>query len=133
MFEVKIHTREEFYLVYSEWCKAHNFNPMPYVWMPEKAFVCYKDETPTHVTWLWETDSAMCLIGFPASNKFASSELKEGGLKYLFKEMCKYAKEKHYVTVCTYSHPLRPTIVEALKENGFVVGDTEVINLIKNL
>jgi len=133
MFEVKTHTRQEFYHVYKSWCENHNFPPIPMVWCPETVFVAYNGETPTHSCFFWHTDSALALIGFPASNKLANSELKVGGLEFLYGKICEFAKENHYVSVCTYVHLERPTISDALKENNFILGDEGMANFIKNL
>ena len=133
MFTYQIQSREKFYPTYNEWCEAHGFPTIPSSWLPEKVFIAYKDDIPTHSCFFWETDSALALIGFPCSNKLADKEVKEGGLEYLYAVMCEYAKSKHYQSISTYSHSERPTILSALKANNFVIGDVDVINLIKHL
>jgi len=132
-FELRIQSRDEFYPTYAKWLEQHSFPIISKVWMPEKAFVSYKDNIPTHVCWFFETDSCLCLIGFPASDKELDSEFKKGGLEFVFSEMIEYAKANHYVSISTYSHPLRQTIVDALIENEFFIADENVINLIKIL
>jgi hypothetical protein len=133
MFEVRIESREDFYPIYAEFCSQHEFPIIPMIWFPKKCFVSYLAETPTHCIWFYETDSCLAYVGYPASNKFMSSELKKGGLEYLYSKVCEYAKENHYVTVTTYSHPERKTITEALESNNFKIGDKNAINFIKIL
>ena len=132
-FTLKIEKREEFYPIYVKWCKLHGFPEITSAWFPENAFVAYKNDIACHGIWFWNTDSALALVGYPISNKEADSEFKKGGLDFLYQEVEKYAKKEGYVSICTYSHNERPTVIESLKNNGYLVGDTNVVNLIKIL
>jgi len=133
MFEIKIHTRSEFYPTYAKWCGEHDFPIIPIAWFPETCLVAYVGDLPSHCVWFYNTDSALGYFGYPASNKFMSSELKKGGMEFLYSEVLKYAKENHYLCVTSYSHPERSTVTKALEYNNFVLGDENASNYVKIL
>ena len=130
-FNTKTHTKAEFYPTYLGWCKQHGFPQVTDLWLPEMCMVCYFEETPIYCVWLWETNSKLMWIGFPASDKSVDYDQKDGGLDFLLEQVNIYAKRQNYVAVFTTSG--MELIITALMNTGFVEADTNINQYIKKL
>jgi len=129
-FQVKKHSKKDFFEVYCKWLESQNFPFISDLVLPENCFVCYADEIPCYAVWFYHTDSAMAQVGFPASNKNVNYKIKEGGLKFLFEEVTKYAKRKKYLRLFTTS--ATESVIKALEAAEYVKGD-ETIHYFKKL
>jgi hypothetical protein len=126
-FEVKKHSKEEFYEVFSKWLDLHNFPRINKEVLPENCFVVYKDDLPIYSFWVYFTDSKLMWIAFPASNKNVNYKKRIGGMEVLIEHIKQYAKRKGIITLFTTSST--QSIIENLTNCGFEIGDTNVNHL----
>jgi N-acetylglutamate synthase-like GNAT family acetyltransferase len=126
-FEVKKHSKEEFYEVFSKWLDLHNFNRINKEVLPENCFVVYKDDLPIYSFWVYFTDSKLMWIAFPASNKNVNYKKRIGGMEVLLEHIKQYAKRKGIITLFTTSST--ESIIGSLTNCGFEIGDTNVNHL----
>lgn len=130
-FQVKKHSKEEFYPIYSKWLEEHNFTVLNKAILPENFFVCYQEEVPIYAMPLWWTDSKICIIAFVVSNKNVNYKKKIGGLDYLIEQMCGYAKRKKLLSV--YTTTTTQSVINSLIKNGFGQGDIGANQFFKTL
>lgn len=123
-YSVKQHSKKEFYPIYCKWLETHNFPAISDLLLPENVFVFYTDEVPCYCIWVYFTDSKLCWIAFPASNKNVNYKKRTGGMEFLLNEVLKYCKRKKILMVITTSNT--ETIVEPLLKSGFNEGDKGV-------
>lgn len=130
-YSVKQHPKKEFYPIYCKWLETHNFPAIAEILLPENVFVFYTDEVPCYCLWLYFTDSKLCWIAFPASNKNVNFNKRNCGMEFLLNEVLKYCKKKKIAMVITTSNTEK--IMESLLITGFVEGDKGVNHYVKIL
>ena len=130
-FRVHKHSKAEFYPIFCKWCIQHSFPVINDGWLPENCFVCSIDGMQIYCLWFWHTDSKLCMIGFPASNKNVNYKKRNGGLEYLLEYVNKYAKRKKYTGIFTNSGT--EIIIDSLLKLGYIETDLNVKQLIKNI
>lgn len=131
MFTVKKETKKDFYPTYCKWLETHNFPAISDLLLPENVFVLYADEVPCYCIWVYFTDSKLCWIAFPASNKNVNFKKRTGGMEFLLDEVLKYCKRKKIKMVITTSGT--ESIMNSLLNSGFSVGDQGVNHYIKTI
>lgn len=113
-----------FYPMYKKWCCLHNFPILEEQNTPQYIYITYNDQnTPIYCCFLWNTDSRMCIIGYPVSNPEVEYKEKEGGLEHLFQTI-KENIAGIYDLIWTTS--ATPRIIEVLEKVGFELGDQNV-------
>ncbi|WP_303811775.1 hypothetical protein [Apibacter mensalis] len=117
--------------VIQHWIEGNRFPKEAINWLSTKMLVVYKGELPIYRIFIYDTNSAICWIGWELANPEATKEQKKGGLDFLIKEVCNYAKYNGYSTVFTTSQ--NPAIIAKLLENQFQKGDSKVNHYIKNI
>jgi hypothetical protein len=130
-FIVHKHSKEDFYSIFCKWLSGHSFPEINKDILPENVFVCYDDEVPIYCIWVYFTDSKLCWLAFPASNKNVNFKKKRGGLEFLLESVIKYCKRKKILTVITTSGT--ESIIEPLLKSGFTVGDEGVNHYLKKI
>lgn len=130
-YTVKQHSKNEFYPIYCKWLEGHNFPAISELVLPENVFVFYSDDVPCYCIWLYFTDSKLCWIAFPASNKNVNFKKREKGLEFLMNHVLSYCKKKKIKMVLTTSNT--SPVIESLKNSGFETGDQGVNHYYKIL
>lgn len=129
-FEVIVEQKEDFYSTFKNWCSTRKFPCIP-LRQIDTVFVCYKNGIAIYSCFFWTTNSTFAVIGFPFSNPSVPYEEKEGGLKFLFNEIIRIAREADYEIIWTTSDT--PPIIDNMTEVGFKVADTKVDQYYKRL
>jgi len=130
-YTVKKHSKEEFYDTFCKWLETQKFPLINKEVLPENVFVMYTGEIPAYCIWIYRTDSRLSWLAFPASNKNVAYKKKEGGLRFLINHVCEYLKKKKVLTVITTSGT--ESVIKALSENDFELGDQSVSHYTKKL
>lgn len=128
---VKKHSKDEFYETFCKWLEQHSFPQINDLILPNNVFVCYNEEIPIYCVWLYFTDSKLCWMAFPASNKGINYKKKIGGMEFLLNSVSKYCKRKKILTLITTSNT--ESIIEPLLKSGFTVGDTNINHYLKKI
>lgn len=122
---VKQEIKKDFYPMYEAMCKKHDFPAFSYPLLPDSAFVCYnEDGIVLYSIWAYNTDSSLLWIAFPISNLDIKPENRIGGFDFLISEIEKWAKRQDYLMILTTTG--NKSVVKALENNEFKVGDTNV-------
>lgn len=129
-FKVTVEPKELFYPTYENWCAAREF-PAIKISQIDSVFVCFKGDVAIYSCFFWNTNSAFCVIGFPLSNPHIKYEEKQGGLKFMFDEIARIAKEGGYEIIWTTSDTER--VIESMVESGFKTADVKVDQYYKRL
>ena len=127
---ISLDKKEDFYSTYQNWCEGHNF-PIMHLQNIDQFIVAYHKGIGIYSCIIWNTNSKMCLTGFPVSNPNAPMKLKKGGLEFLYKEMSKYLKKRGYKVVWTTSGT--KSVIKELESEGYLMGDESVNHYIKPL
>jgi hypothetical protein len=122
-FEVKKHSKEEFFDTYCRWSLLHKFPLANKEMFPETALVLYKDDLPIYAIWFWFTNSKICIATFMLSNKGVNYKKRIGGKKALMLEVINYAKKKKQLLI--YCPTTSKEVIETLLEVGFNQGDSD--------
>lgn len=130
-FTVQQHQKKDFYETFCKWLAGHNFPEINQQILPENVFVCYEDDVPIYCIWVYFTDSKLCWIAWPASNKNVNYKRKENGLRFLMETVSKYCKKKKIQIILTTSGT--ESIIEPLLKSGFEIGDTGINHYTKRL
>jgi len=123
-FEVRKHSKEEFYEQFCKFLDLHHFPRIHKDVLPELVFVCYVKDIPIYSFWFFRTDSKLAWIAFPASNKNVNYKQRIGGMEFLLEHIKNYAKKKGIMTLFTTSGT--ESIIESLTKSGFEAGDANV-------
>ena len=127
-WNVEVRNLEEFFPTFTQWSLKQGF-PTLHIDNVEEVFVCSVDDTDVYSCFVWNTGSAMCLVGFPVKNPFVPYKVREGGLQVLFSKMAEALKKRGYTKMWTTSGTKQ--VEQALKENDFTLADTNVNVYIK--
>lgn len=130
-FTVGQETLDNFYSTYKIWCKKKGFPALIRDNVEDEVFICYWLNIPVYSCFAWNTNSKMCLIGFPLANPFIPFEFRRKGLPFLFKKMGEVLKQRGYTKIWTTSGT--PPVIKSLEDNGFVNADPGVNVYIKML
>lgn len=129
-FSYKIHSKLEFYDTYLKWCEGHEF-PIPSEKLPEKVLVTYVSDLAIYCLWLYETNSSILWVGWPASNKEVPFDAREGGLGYTLDSATCVAKELGFSVLFTTSGT--GSVIDSLEDKRFIKGDSNVSHYFKNI
>lgn len=122
--EVRIEKTDNFYNTAVSWWDKHDFPNVHKSFLPEEVFVANNNGVDIYCCFFYHTNSALAWVAYPISNKDVPKNEREGGLKFLFDEMEKYAKEQGYYLLFTTS-PIK-NVIDVLKETGYTEGDLSV-------
>jgi hypothetical protein len=128
---VQKHSRADFYGTFSEWLEQHSFPQINELVLPNNVFVCYSEGIPIYCIWLYFTDSKLCWVAFPASNKNVNYKKRIGGMEFLLDSVSRYCKRKKIVTIITTSNT--DSVIKPLLNSGFELGDSNVNHYIKKI
>lgn len=142
MLNWRLENKENFYPVLQQWWKDWEFPEIPFSTLPERIFVVYKKLdtidpnareviTDLYAIPVYLSDSDMCWIGFPTSNKQATKYAKEGALDYLMEKVETCLKYHGYRVLITTSNT--PKLMELFDRRGFITSDKGVNYYTKNL
>jgi hypothetical protein len=132
-FEVKKHSKEEFYPEFERMLLKHSFPIISKEVLPELAFAVYdKDGIILYAIWYYFTSSkGLSWIAFPVSNKSISPKNKKGAFDFLLEYVSNYSKKKGILALFTTSST--ESVISPLLNNGFEIGDIGVNHYIKSL
>ena len=122
-FEVRKHSKEEFYDDFCRWSNLHKFPLANKEMFPDTALVCYNNDLPIYAIWFWFTNSKICIPTFLLSNKGVNYKKRIGGKKALMLEVINYAKKKKQLLI--YCPTTSKEVIETLLEVGFNQGDSD--------
>lgn len=141
MFKWRLENKEDYYDVLIKWWDSHNFPHLPYTSVPNRIFVVYTELRNTtsgplevidlYAVPVYRSDSDVCWIGFPTSNKNTHSALKVGALEFLLDKLEVCLKYEGYNTIITTS--AIPTLQEKFLRSGFEAKEDKVNYYIKNI
>ena len=131
-FQVKKHSKEEFYPEFCRLLDLHHFPKISDKVLPELAFAIYnEDGIILYSFWIFRTDSLLAWLAFPVSNKAIPYKKREGAFEFLLEQISNYAKKKGILTLFTTSNT--EGVVKPLLKSGFDLGDQLVNHYIKPL
>lgn len=115
----RLENRESFYDTLVEWWKEWGFPIIAKEMIPNRIFVVFDKETQTDLYALpvYITDTSLCWIGFPTSNRKASKEMKKGALEYILDVMTHTLKYEGYKMIMTTSNT--PKLMDEFLNSGF--------------
>lgn len=115
----RLENRESFYDTLVEWWKAWEFPVLSKEMIPNRIFVVFDKETQTDLYALpvYITDTKLCWIGFPTSNRQASKEMKKGALEYILEVMTHTLKYEGFKMIMTTSGT--PKLMGEFLNSGF--------------
>ena len=129
-FKVQLIDKEDFWDTYLMWCKDRDFPPLHKDNVGE-VFICRKRNTIMYSCFVWETNSKMCMLGFPLGNPYVDREFRQGGLAYLISTVSDRMRHRGYTKVWTTSNTW--SVMLALEECNFIKADPNVHVYIKML
>jgi predicted GNAT family acetyltransferase len=98
--------------------------------LSKKGWVGVVDGKRSAACWQYATDSCIAWIEFIVGNPFVSKEMRGLGIDACVQRAIIDAKESGFSVIFTSSNHKK--LIERLKRNEFVQGDTEVTQLIFN-
>ncbi len=121
--------KPSFYQTAVNWWKGNNWPSIPEKDLPTLGFVSFYDETPVAVAWLYQTDSAYCLLEWMVSNpEFREKETRGKAIDGLLHAMLDAASKLGFTKVFTSTRAGK--YVSRLEAQGFAVTEKNMINLI---
>lgn len=81
--------------------------------------------------WLYTTNSKFAIIAWPISNKDKSKEDKDKALDLIFNKCENIAKRLGYDISVNFTN--HQELFDRFEKRGYIVGDSEIINLMKGL
>jgi hypothetical protein len=129
-----IFDREQIYETLVKWWTQHGYPIVAKETLPNTIFMVFStegDPVGLYAIPVYTTNSTVCWIGFPTSNKEAPKELKAGALEKLIEIIGIVMKSQGFTTLYTTSGTER--IIEALGNTGFIAGDQGVNSYYKPL
>lgn len=122
MFSVAIEHTQGVYPTICKFWNSWSFPIIPIENLPKMCAVCSYDNIPIYAVFIYRTDSSLCWLGFPCSDKNISYKLKKGGLEVLVKETIQYCKNIGCKLIVTTTNS--NSFGNALENSGFHLGDT---------
>ena len=122
---------DEFYPTYVTWCKKKGFPVLLKENIEDDIFICHWFRIPVYSCFVWNTNSKMCIIGFPLANPYIPFEFRRKGLPFLFEKMSEVLKKRGYTKIWTTSGT--SSVMKSLQQQGFVNADPNVNVYIKML
>lgn len=131
----RLESRDSYYETLVSWWTDWNFSILPFKSLPQRIFVAYREDnesfTDLYAIPIFMSDSDLCWLGFPTSNKKASKELKEGALEFLLDKIEVCIKYQGYDRIITTS--FHPKLMEAFSKRGYVMSDEKTNYYTKEL
>lgn len=109
------------------WWLEHKFPPPPLEALP-KVGVIVED---CAAGFIYQTDSCIAWLEWIVVDPTCDKIKRRQALDGLVKELSQLAKEKGYKTL--FSSSVHPGLIERLKQAGFMVGDNNTTQLIRNI
>lgn len=128
--EVQIMDLDDFWPAYELWSNERGF-PVLNIENVEEVMVCRREGTMIYSCFVWNTNSKMCIIGFPLGNPLVEKDFRRGGLTSLFEGMEKLLKQRGYTKIWTTSGTC--AVIQSLEEREFINADPNVNVYIKML
>lgn len=122
-FKWRLESKENFYNVLSDWWRMWGFPIIPYEALPMRIFVVSKNNTDLYAIPVYITDSDVCWIAYPTSNRCADKELKTGAFQYLLGVVEIAMKYQGFNRLTTTSDT--PKLMEMFEECGFIASDLQ--------
>ncbi len=124
-----IEDKEVFYETLCKLYETHDFPVVPKDRLPNRIFVAYETLEDGEIVLLYAvpvmiTDSSMCKIVFPVSNKLAPKILKKGALDKLLDIVEIVMKSQGYDFIFTTSGT--PKLMEIFNNRGYTSSDEGV-------
>jgi hypothetical protein len=113
------------------WLSGNNFPLDMMDFLSGKMLVVLNQGIAIYRICIYDSNSPICWIGWELANPKATRRQKKGGLDFLIKEACNYAKYNGYNQVFTTSDT--PGVQSKLEANGFKQGDSKVTHYIKKI
>jgi hypothetical protein len=113
------------YSVISEWWKSHKWPVLPEHMLPKTGMIIDN----FCAGFLYKTDSSIAWLEFIISNPSTKKEERADALDILIKGLVNRAKEDGFKTIFTSVE--HPSLITKYKNNGFVIGDTNMTNLVR--
>lgn len=129
-FQVKKHSKEEFYPEFCRLLDLHKFPRINDKVLPKIAFAVYNEDIILYSIWLFRTDSLLGWLAFPVSNKGVNYKTRDGAFDFLLEHVSNYAKRKGLITLFTTSST--EGVINPMIKNGYEIGD-KCFHFIKKL
>lgn len=131
--EWRIETKENYYPVLCKFWEDWDFPNVPYELLPNKIFVTYNssEKIDLYAVPLYLTDSGICWLGFPTSNKKAPREYKKGALEFLLEVIENNIKKEGFSLLLTTSNTKK--LMEVFENSNFKKSDEGTNFYTKNI
>lgn len=123
---------EKDYQIAVDWWSGYKWIvPMPQECLPTTGIVVKDNDKPLCMMWVYGTNSAVALVGFPVCDPHLRGGIRSDAIKMCIDCCNELAKEMGFSIVYTYQS--NDNLLEKFKDNGFMVGDTKITNMYKGL
>lgn len=122
---------EKDYALLCEWWKAHNWEAIPFVWLPATGLMIEMDGVPICAGFLYRTDSVVAIFEYVISDPKADHKIKGLALDALIDAICLLAKS--YGFSCVFSAFGNKRLAEKAQKHGFYIMGTDITNLMRGL
>lgn len=127
----RLESREALYDTLVKWWNDWGFPVLPYKSLPATIFVVYNEQEDLYAVPMYLSNSDMCWLGFPTSNKQAAKESKEGALQFLLDKIATCLKYQGYDRIITTS--FNPKLMGIFEECGYILSDEKTNYFTKEL
>jgi len=131
MFKWRLENKNSFYHTLVEWWDNWGFPCVQKSSIPNSIFIVSKNEEDLYAIPIYKTDSDICWIGFPTSNRKAEKENKEGSLDFLMSKIEDVMKQEGFNIILTTSGT--PKLMSLFSMREFTASDEGVTFYTKKL
>lgn len=107
------------YGVISKWCESWGWPAFPLEYLPTEGIVISDGDVDICAGWLYKTDSMVCWAENYISNKEATKEQRDKGLRYLIDELTEIARAFDYKLMMSTIHSSNKGMINKLLDSGF--------------
>lgn len=121
----------EDYPIISSWWLRHEWPVIPLTHLSSSGFICELDGVPAVAGWIYETNSAFCLLEFVVANPEIRREKRTEAFEAFLEAMVKYSKEAGFSTIFTTVKS--GGLMGRLENQGFQKSDVGMTNMVRIL
>jgi hypothetical protein len=121
---------ETHYPSVKEWWLTQDWSVIPLSHLSKNGVIVFDGDLPIVAGWLFETDSAFCLMEFIVANPGVRGPKRDEAIALLFETLKKMAKVRGFKSVFTMSK--NDSLSRRLKSSGFNEVDSGVRNFMFN-
>lgn len=128
MIETRFFKPEDHYEMVGEWWKAQKWPVLPLTHLSSIGAVAYVDGVPVVAGWLFQTDSAWCLLEFIVANPEVRRGARSQGFDALFTWAKAAAIAGGFKNI--FSSVSSDPLIKRYVDNGFQITDRKMTNLV---